>query len=75
MTEERAQPMHDRKTETEAAASFPRGVVDLIVLVEDGSKLVVRNTDSGVPYFDAQLSLVPAAAQQHLAAPGVFQGV
>ena len=42
MTEERAEPMHDGKTETEAAASFPRGVVDLMVLFEYRLEMIVR---------------------------------
>ncbi len=72
MTKQHAQPMHDRETQTQTAASFPGGVVELVVLVEDRLKLVIGNADSGVPDFDAQLSSVPAAAQQNLAVPGVF---
>ena len=63
------------ETEAKAAASFARGIVELMVFLEDRLKFLVGNADPGVPDLDAQHSPAPAATEQHLAAPGVFQCV
>ena len=68
-------PLHDRETKAKATASLARGIVELMVLLEDRLKFLVGNADPGVPDLDAQHSLAPAATQQHLAALGVFQGI
>ena len=70
-----AQALHDRQAEAEAAAAFARGIVELMVLLEDRLKFLLGNADAGIPDLDAQHVSVPAAAEQHLAARGVFQRV
>ena len=75
MAQQIAQALHDGETEAEAAAPFARGIVELMVLLEDRLKFLVGDADSGVPDLDAQHSLAPTATEQHLAAPGVFQRV
>ena len=70
-----SQPPHDGKPKAQAAAAFARGVVELMIFLEDRLKFVFGNADAGIPDFDAQHFLVPAATQQHLALLGVFQGV
>ena len=75
MAQQIPQALHDGETEAEAAAAFARGIVELMVLLEDRLKFLVGDADSGVPDLDAQHSLAPTATEQHLAAPGVFQGV
>src|ERR1700730_7037011 len=67
------QALHDGETEAKAPAPFARGIVDLMVLLEDRLKFRVGDADSGVPDLDAQHSFAPTATEQHLTALGVFQ--
>ncbi len=75
MAEEASQALHDGKTEAKSPFAFARGIVDLMIFVEDGAKLALGNSDSGVPDLDAQHSLPPTATEQYFAISGVFQGV
>ena len=52
-----------------------RRVVELAVLLEDRLKLAFRDADPGIPYLYDDASLAAAAAKQHLALPGIFEGV
>ena len=75
MAEQITQALHDGETQAKAAASLTRGIVELMVFLEDRLKLIFGNADSSVADLDAQHSSVPAATEQHLATPGVFHGV
>ena len=75
VAQQAAQALDDGQPEAEAAAALARGVVELVVFLEDGLQLGFGNADPGVSDLDAQHSLAAAAAEQHLAALGVFQGV
>ena len=75
MAQQIAQALDDRQAQAEAAAAFARGIVDLMIFLEDRLQLRFRDADAGVPDLDAQLSAAAAAAEQHLAALGVFQRV
>ncbi len=54
VVEQIAQALHDREPQTKAAAAFARGVVELMVFVEDRLKFFAGNTDAGIPNLDAQ---------------------
>ena len=56
-------------------AALVRPVVELAILVEDRPQLRVRDADPGVPDLDAEHGPAPPAAEQHRAAPRVFQRV
>ena len=75
MAEQIAQALHDGEPEAKAAASFTRGVVDLVVFLEDRLKFLFGNADPGVADLDAEHSALATATQQHLAMPGVFHGI
>src|SRR5580704_5442655 len=75
MAQKVPQALHDGETEAEATASLAGGIAELMVLLENRLKLLVGDADSRVPDLDAQHSLPSTATEEHLAAPGVFQGV
>ena len=49
MAQQFAQALHDRKTKAEAAAALARGIVELMVLLEDRLKFLVRDADRRYP--------------------------
>ncbi len=67
--------LHDGKTETEALASFPCGIVELMELFEDRLKLQFRDAGAGVPDLDAELVAAASAAKEELALGGVLHRV
>ena len=75
MAEQIGQTLYDRKTEAEAAAALARGVVELMVFVEDRLKFFVGDADAGIPNLDAQHVFAAAATEQYLSARGVFQRI
>jgi len=75
MAKQARQSLNDGKSKTEAKTAFTRGIVDLMVFVENYPKIVLRDANASVPNLDAQLPAAATAAKQYLAAPGVFQRV
>ena len=75
VAEQIRQAMHDGKTEAEAAAALTRGVVELVILLEDRLQLPGRDAIAGIADLDGEAASAPPAAEQDLAALGVFQGV
>jgi len=75
MAQQIPQALNDGETEAEPTAALARRIIDLMVLLENGLKLAIWNADPGIPDLDAQHSVAPTAAEQHLAALGVFQRV
>src|SRR6185437_14628756 len=75
MAEQIAQALYDRKPEAEAPATLARGVVELMVFVEDPLEFFAGDADAGIPDLDAQRVVATAAAEQYLSARGVFQCV
>ncbi len=69
------QALHDRQSEPEAAAAFTRGVVELVIFVEDQLEIMIGDADAGVPDLDPEYLPMPATSEQHLPTLGVFQGV
>jgi hypothetical protein len=72
MAKQIAQALHDGQTEAKATAPLTRGVVKLMVLLEDRLKFVIWDADPGVANLNAQYSPAPTTTKQHLAASGVF---
>ena len=75
MAEQIPQTLHDGQAEAETPAPLTRGVVELMVLLEDRLKLPVGDANAGIPDLDAQDAAAPSATKQHLAGTGVFQCV
>ena len=53
------QPLHDGQSKAEAAAPRSRGVVELMILLEDRLEFRLGDADAGVPDLDAQHALAP----------------
>ena len=75
MAEQVGKPLHNGETQAEALASFARGIVQLMELLEDRLELQFWNTRAGVPDLDAQLVAAPSAAKQDSAFVGIFHRV
>jgi hypothetical protein len=75
VAEQIPQTLHDGQAEAETPAPLTRGVVELMVLLEDRLKLPVGDANAGIPDLDAQDAAAPSATKQHLAGAGVFQRV
>src|SRR5580658_7854029 len=73
--EQVCQALDDGETEAKALAALARRIVELMELLENCLKLLFGNADPGVPDLDAQLVAAPSAAEQDLAAVGVFDRV
>src|SRR3954452_13538070 len=70
-----AQALNDGETESQPPLPFTRGIVKLMILLEDRLKLPFGNTDPRIPDLDAEILSTTAAAKQHLAVRGIFQRV
>ena len=57
MAKQIPQALHDGQAEAEATAALARGIVELMVLLEDRLKFLIGNADAGVPDLDAQHAL------------------
>jgi hypothetical protein len=75
MTQQNPQASNDGEPEAEAAAPFTRGVIELMVFLENRLKFRIGDAHPGVPDLDAQHSFAPTATEQHFAVLGIFQGV
>ena len=67
--------MHDGETEAEATVVLADRIVELMEFLEYRAKLLSGDAGAGVPNLDAQLVAAPPAAEQDLAALGVFHCV
>ncbi len=74
VVEHARQPLDDRQPEPEAARD-PRALLEAMELLEDLAALERGNADAGVVDADLQRLAAAAAADQHAAARGVFDGV
>src|SRR3974377_297331 len=67
-------PLHDRKSKPEAAGDLG-ATVEPMKLLKNGLLLRSRNPKPGIMNLDAKASFAAAAADQHAARDGVFDGV
>ena len=75
MPEQVGKALHNGETETEALASFPRGIVELMEFFKDRLKLQLRDAGAGIPDLDAELVAASPAAKEELALGGVLHRV
>src|SRR3546814_9126800 len=64
MTQDVGQAPDDGQTESGAAASLARRIVELMELLEDPPALLLRDADPGIPDLDAQLAVAAPAPEQ-----------
>ena len=74
MVEHARQPLDDRETQAKAARD-PRALFEAVEFLEDLAALERGDADTGVVDPDLQPLAAAAAADQHAAARGVFDGV
>ena len=67
--------LHDGETETQAFASFPCRVVELMEFFKDRLELQLRDAVAGIPDLDAEIVAASPAAEEELALGGVFHRV
>ena len=75
MAQQIPQALHDGETEAEATAVLAGRIVELMEFREDRAKLLLGDAGAGVPNLNAQLVAAPPAAEQDLAALGMFHCV
>ncbi len=75
VAEEACQAPERWRAEAEAEAALSRGIIELMVFVEDYAEILFCDPDTGIPNFDAQHPVAPAAAQKYFTALRVFQRV
>src|SRR4051794_34688671 len=75
VTQQISQALNDGKAKAKAMAPFPRGVIDLMVFLEDRLKFPGGDADPGIPDVDAEICSAPSATEQHRAALGVLHRV
>ena len=56
-------------------AALARGISNLMELLKDGMRLVIGDTDTRVPDFDAQLPAAASAAQNDFTSLRIFERV
>ena len=62
-------PVHDGQAEPQSAVPFARGVVELVVLLEDRLELCCRYPGPGIPDLDADQSAARSRCQTASATP------
>ena len=75
MTQQLAEPLDDREPQSQTLGVFTRGIVDLMIFIEDQFQLCLGNSNSGVPDLDAHILAAMSAAQQNPAGICVFERV
>jgi hypothetical protein len=75
MIQQVPETLYDREAETEAFVTLASGNVELMEFSEDDLKLLLGDSESGIPDLDAQLVAASPAAEQDLTPLGVFHRV
>ena len=75
VSEQIGKALHNGKTETEALASFPSRIVELMEFLEDRLKLQFRDAGAGIPDLDAEHVTAASAAEEEPAVGRVLDRV